>query len=165
MTPERELLLKAMVEAGKPVKPSELAARVGKQSGAIRKMLLTLKESGQVEQVSYGYWQAVTLAGNTSRKAVTVSGNTSGKAVTLPGKVKGLSNAEKARLAYNAEQNKRLSSPENKAKVKARNKQWRADNPEKVKEGMRKWRKANPEKIKEWRLKHYAKKYNQGAGQ
>jgi len=161
MTPERELLLKAMVEAGKPVKPSELAARVGKQSGAIRKMLLTLKESGQVEQVSYGYWQAVTLAGNTSRQAVTVSGNTSGRAVTLPGKIKGLSNAEKARLAYNAEQNKRNALPANRAKRKEQNRKWREDNPDKIKACARKWRKANPEKIKAWRLKHYAKKYQE----
>lgn len=165
MTPERELLLKAMVEAGKPVKPSELAARVGKQSGAIRKMLLTLKESGQVEQVSYGYWQAVTLAGNTSRKAVTVSGNTSGQAVTLPAKGKGLSEAEQARIAYNLLQNKRNATPEARARRKEQNRVWRETNPDKIKACARKWRKANPEKIKAWRLKHYAKKYQELTGQ
>lgn len=161
MTPERELLLKAMVEAGKPVKPSELAARVGKQSGAIRKMLLTLKESGQVEQVSYGYWQAVTLAGNTSRKAVTVSGNTSGKAVTLPGKVKGLSDIEKARIAKR-EYNKAWNA-KHPGKKKEYNKTWKEANPEKVKECNRKWNKANPDKVKARNVRFWVKKFEQAA--
>lgn len=161
MTPERELLLKAIAEAGAPIGPGELAARLNKPGGAIRKMLSILKQAGQVEQASYGKWQAVTLDGN---KTVTVSGNTSGKPVTLPGKVKGLSQAEQARIAYNLLQNKRNATPEGKARRREQNRIWRETNPDKVKACNKKWRKANPEKIKAWRLKHYAKKYQELIG-
>jgi len=153
MTPERELLLKALVGAGGPARPSELAAAVGKQSGAIRKMLTTMKQAGQVEQVSYGYWQAVT-------PAVTVSGNTSGQAVTLPGKVKGLSDIEKARIAYNLEQNQRNARPENRAKRNEASRKWRKANREKVNQASQKWRKEHPDAVKASWIKQYAKKYD-----
>jgi len=158
MTPEREQLLKAMVGAGKPVKPSELAGMVGKQSGAIRKMLLTLKESGQVEQVRYGYWQAVTVSGNTSPKAVTVSG----KAVTLPGSVKELSDIEKARIAKQ-EYNKAWNAKHPGIR-KVYNKTWREANPDKVKECNRRWNKANPDKVKARNVRYWVKKFDRKAG-
>jgi len=161
MTPERELLLKAIAEAGAPIGPGELAARLNKPSGAIRKMLSILKQAGQVEQASYGKWQAVTLAGNTSRKAVTVSGNTSGRAVTLPGKVKGLSDIEKARIAKR-EYNKAWNA-KHPGKKKEYNKTWKEANPEKVKECNRKWNKANPDKVKARNVRFWVKKFEQAA--
>ena len=162
MTPERELLLKAIAGAGAPIGPGELAAKLNKPSGAIRRLLMSLKASGQVKQAGYGKWLAVTLDGNTM---VTVSGNTSGQAVTLPAKGKGLSQAEQARIAYNLLQNKRNATPEAKARRKEQNRIWRETNPDKIKACAKKWRKANPEKIKAWRLKHYAKKYQELTGQ
>ena len=170
MTPERELLLQAIRKAGKPVGPGELAARLGKRPGAIRKMLNTLKQAGQVKQAGYGKWQ-VTPGGNTSRKAVTLpvtlnknttgraSGNTSGRVVTLSGKGKGLSDTEKiaiARREYNQEY-----YAKNRRELQVKSKTYREAHHQEILKYNREWKKVNPDKVKAQRQRIWIKKYNQ----
>jgi len=167
MTPEREAVLKMVLEAGRPITGKEIAGTLKKKPGTIRKMLFILKEAGQVNPAGYGLWIAggnasgnasvtlpVTVAtdpeltknGNASRKAVTVSGNAlkpGRKAGQSPGD---LPEAEKARIALNREQNR--WNAKNREKKREYNRKWRKANLEKAKACQRKWKRANPERVK-----------------
>jgi len=181
MTPEREAVLRVVLEASGPISGVEIARTLGKKPGAIRKMLWTLKEAGQVKPAGYGLWisgnASVTLSGNAlvtlpvklardgkapksgnaSRKAVTVSGN-----ALKPGRKAGqveLSEEEKARIAYNLEQNRRNARPEVRKRRNEQNRKWREAHRQFLIEYSRKWRKEHPDKVKASRIKQYAKKY------
>lgn len=55
LTKERKLITQLLHAAGKPLKPSELADRTGKTSGAIRKLLYDMKHSGLVDEKDGAY--------------------------------------------------------------------------------------------------------------
>lgn len=176
MTPEREAVLKVILEATGPISGKAIARSLGKKPGAIRKMLFILKGAGQVKPAGYGLWISgnasgngltllpITLApegkriktGNALGKTVTVSGN----ALKQPGQVE-LSEEEKARIAFNVEQRIRINRPEQKAKRKEYNRKWREAHREYSREYGRKWRKEHPEKAKASKIKQYAKKYEE----
>ena len=173
MTPEREAVLKAILEADRPIAGKEIAEALQKKPGTIRKMLFILKEAGEVKPAGYGLWIAgnasvtlpVTVAtvpgvkksGNASRKAVTVSGN-----ALKPGKKAGqveLSEKEKARIAYNLMQNARHAIPEVRARRREQNRKWRLAHPDKARKASKRWRKENPDKVEASRIRQYAKRY------
>lgn len=179
MTPEREAVLKIIQSAGRPVAGKEIAAALKKNPGTIRKMLFILKAEGQVKPAGeYGKWIAgnasvtlpVTLAavskatksGNAFRKAVTVSGN-----ALKPGKKEGggeLSEKEKARIAYNAAQNKRHALPEIRARRREQNRKWRLAHPDKARKATKRWRKEHPDEVEASRIRQYAKQYKPEMG-
>ena len=49
MTPEEEKVLKAMKDAGKPVRPGEIAEICGIDSKEVSKIIKSLKEQGLVD--------------------------------------------------------------------------------------------------------------------
>ena len=148
----REAVLKIMLQAGKPITPKQIAEALGKKPGTIRVMMISLREAGEVKPSGgYGLW---TLAKTNAllKEKLTVARDDEGKktnslrkqktnALKQAGEVE-LSEKEKARIAYNLEQNRR-----------------NALNPERKKAHNQKWREQNPDKVKASRIKQYAKKY------
>jgi len=180
MTPEREAVLKIIQAVGRPVTPKEIADRLGKKPNTIRVMFFALKQAGLIKPAGkYGKWELAnaslmlpnalkTLASVAGRQKTNALPNASlmvsGNALKPEKKASQgeLSDIEKARIAYNIEQNKR--NAKNRERRRELNRKWREANPEKAKACSKQWREANQDRVKESRIKRYAKKYDQGAG-
>ena len=56
---EKEAVLKAMKEAGKPVRPGDVAKALGMESKAVSKVISALKKEGKVHSPKRCYWAPV----------------------------------------------------------------------------------------------------------
>jgi DNA-binding IclR family transcriptional regulator len=56
-SPTRAAILTALAQAGRPMRPIEIAAATGKKLGTICNRLLYMRSDGQVEHAPCGRWQ------------------------------------------------------------------------------------------------------------
>jgi DNA-binding IclR family transcriptional regulator len=60
ITPQRAAVLAVLAQAGRPMRPMEIAAIIGKKPGTIGHMLLVMRTDGQTEHAPCGRWQLTT---------------------------------------------------------------------------------------------------------
>jgi DNA-binding IclR family transcriptional regulator len=67
MSPQRAAVLAALQQAGRPMRPMEIAAATGMKYSNVANMLLRMRTDGQTEHAPCGRWQLTahgTLLGN-----------------------------------------------------------------------------------------------------
>jgi Bifunctional DNA primase/polymerase, N-terminal/AAA domain/IclR helix-turn-helix domain len=70
-TRERQELVDALRAADSPLSPKELAEMTGKKPGAVRRLLFSMVEAGEIRKEKYGKYIIISNSGN-SKKVVTV---------------------------------------------------------------------------------------------
>jgi DNA-binding MarR family transcriptional regulator len=63
MTPKRAAVLAALQQAGKPMRPLDIAAATGMKCANVSMMLLRMRSDGQTEQIGHGQWRVTTAHG------------------------------------------------------------------------------------------------------
>ena len=59
MTPKRAAVLALLQQAGKPMRPLDIAAATGMKHANVCMMLLRMRTDGQAERVDHGQWRTV----------------------------------------------------------------------------------------------------------
>jgi DNA-binding IclR family transcriptional regulator len=61
MTPQRAAVLAVLQQAGRPMRPIEIAAATGMKYANVAAMLLRMRTDGQTEHAPCGRWQLTAL--------------------------------------------------------------------------------------------------------